>query len=388
MQGILADNWVYGHYGLILALSVGQLLVLYALSNSSQPPAGLGLFTVYFMTTLLAWFALSLNQVAPVGLDIPAVAAIISACFLALGTGQRVGMSRGRYLLGLVCLGTILAVFVLPPPALLQLYTAITALFWAVAGALGGWRSWRERNTGDGLIALAGLLMTCLMLWCWYLLAAGREMATAVSLIHAIHGSAHALVIIGFLASALLEQQQQLSHLTTVDPLTRLLNRRGLETALNVTLANASRHGEVTAAVMIDVDHFAQLNRHFGDETGDRLLQHVALSLEQECRGGDVVARYERDVFLIILPDSSLDAARNLAERIRTRLGAEPLVIEQQPISLTVSVGAAAAGGGTGLEGLYRDATRALQLAKRGGRNRVAAVEHRPLHLSNSASLR
>ncbi|QIB66752.1 GGDEF domain-containing protein [Kineobactrum salinum] len=387
MQDIFADNLVYAHYGLILALSCGQLLVLYALSNSNQPPAGLGLFTVYFMTTLLAWFAVSLNQVIPVGLDIPAVAAIISACFLALATSQRAGVARAHYLLGPVCLGTILAVFLLPPDTLFQLYLATAALFWAVAAALGGWRGWRGRNIGDSLIALAGLLMTAAMLLCWYLLAQERQPAIAQSLVYAVHGAAHALVIIGFLASTLQDQQHQLSHLSTVDPLTRLLNRRGLESALNVTLANARRHGEFTAAVMVDIDHFAELNRHFGEDTGDRILQYMARGLEQECRSGDVVARYERDVFLIILPNSGLEAARNLAERIRSRLGNEPLIIEQQLINVTASLGAAASGD-AGLDVLYRDTTRALQLAKRGGRNRVAAVEHRPLHLSNAATLR
>ncbi len=385
MQGIFADNWVYAHYGLILALSCGQLLVLYALSNSSQPPAGLGLFTVYFMTALLAWFAISLNQAIPVGLDIPAVAAIISACFLALAAGQRAGMARAHYLLGLVCLGTILAVFLLPPNTLFQLYLATAALFWAVTAVLSGWRGWRAHNIGDSLIALAGLIMAASMLLCWYLLTGDRATATALSLAYAVHGVAHALVIIGFLGSALLDQQRQLSHLTTVDPLTRLLNRRGLESALNVTLANASRHGEFTAAVMIDIDHFAELNRHFGERAGDHILQHIARSLEQECRGGDVVARYERDVFLIVLPNSGLEAARSLADRVRALLCGAPLMIEQQPINVTASLGAAAVSGDAGLDSLYRDATRALQLAKRGGRNRVAAVEHRPLHLSNAA---
>lgn len=389
MPSSFADTIVYAHYGLVIALICAQLLVLYALSNVTRPPAGLGFYTVYFMTALLSWSAFTVAGVAnlDIAVNVPAVAAMIGSYLLLLAIMQRSAVHRGRYVLGLCCTGACLAAFFLEPVPMQQAYAAITALFWGLLAGISGSRGWRQHNAGDGVIAAGGLTMIAAMSATLVtLLPAEIVTGKAQGITAALQSGAHALVSIGFISAILLDLRQQLMHLTTLDPLTRLLNRRGLEEALHVTFAAADRYQQPTAAVMLNVDHLHQLNDNFGADTGDRVLQQVSSCLELECRSSDVLSRYEGDTFLLVLPNSDLADARRLAERIRNRLADASLQIAEQRVPVTVSLGIAETLGNVSLELLCKDAGVALQLAKRAGRNRVAAVEHWPLHFNNTTA--
>jgi diguanylate cyclase (GGDEF)-like protein len=170
------------------------------------------------------------------------------------------------------------------------------------------------------------------------------------------------------------------------DPLTQLLNRRGLENALHITLAQAVRGQIPTAAIMVDVDHFREINTNFGNDVGDQVIRQVARYLQRLCRASDVVARTGGDEFLMILPQTDVDGARLLAERLRSEIAERPLVVNQQRIPVTASLGVAAALGDIDLDRLSQEADRAMHLAKHGGRNRVASVESKPIHLSGRFS--
>ncbi len=137
---------------------------------------------------------------------------------------------------------------------------------------------------------------------------------------------------------------------------------------------------------MVDIDHLRQVNDSFGHETGDRVIQQVAGTLKRMSRATDVVARIGGEEFLLVLPDSDLQAARVLAERILQAVGERPLLLEGQRVPVTVSLGVASASGAVDLDDLTRDADRALSMAKRGGRNRVATVENNPVRLSAGAT--
>ena len=383
MEQIFPENWAYMHYGLILSLTCAQMLVVYFLSDSSNPPAGLGLFTVYFMAALLGWIAFSLKEGSgtTLAIDVPSVAAIINAYILFLAVGQRAGITGGRYLLGAICLMASLSVFFLNPQETFLVHTASTALFYAGVSVVSGWRALQQKNIGDGMIAFAGTLIVVGTPLACYLLLVAANPADAQAMAFGLYGVAYALVAVGFLASVLLEYQQHLSHLATEDPLTHLLNRRGLGDALHISLASAARHSQSMSAVMVDIDHFKKVNDSFGHEVGDQVIRQVSRVLERMCRGSDVVARTGGEEFLLVLPNTEMPAARVLAERIRAEIADRAIVVDQQRIPVTISLGVASARGQVDLDELYQEADRAMYLAKRGGRNRVASVEHNPVQL-------
>lgn len=388
MEQIFPENWAVMHLGLVFSLTLAQMLVVYVLSDSHNPPAGLGLFTVYFMAALLGWIALSLQQGAstPMAIDVPAVASIINSYILFLAAGQRAGTIRGRLILGIICLLSSLSVFFLPAREMFAMQATVAALFFTATGILCARRALSERNVGDAIIGYAGLLMLCGVPIALYQQFVSNNYSLAQTINFGVHSWAYALVVVGFLASVLIEYQQHLSHLATEDPLTRLLNRRGLEDVLNISFAQAARQGLETSAIMVDIDHFKKVNDNFGHETGDQVIRAVARTLTRMSRASDVVARTGGEEFLLILPETSLGAARVLAERIRGAISDHPQVVEQQRIAITVSLGVACAHGEVDLDGLSREADRAMYIAKRGGRNRVASVENRPVHLSSTGT--
>ncbi len=381
MELIYSQYMAYLLYGLILAMTCAQMLVVYSLSDSSNPPRGLSLFTVYFMAALMGWILLTL-QYGPsdthITLDVPAITMVATSYILYIASGQRANVRRGRYVLGIVGLGACLSAFFLRPTPMFIVELVATGLFWSLAGGINAWSAWKRRNVGDGIISagaaamVIGLISAALYYW-----RSGASLDQAHTLGLAIYCIAYTLVIVGFLASVLVEYQQNLSHLATEDPLTQLLNRRGLEEAIFVTLAGTARHYTQTSAIMVDIDHFKQLNESFGEDIGDRILQKVAERLLSCCRTSDVIARIGGEEFLIVMPSTDLDAAHALAERIRLAVAGQPLKVEGNEINIGVSLGVTTAEGEVQLEDFYQATERALNTAKRNGRNRVAVVDNR-----------
>lgn len=166
----------------------------------------------------------------------------------------------------------------------------------------------------------------------------------------------------------------RLEALATTDALTRLLNRRGLVERLSTEMDRARRYGTVLALLMIDVDHFKEINDTWGHLTGDAVLAEVARLLQGAVRTVDLVARYGGEEFVVILPETPLDGAATFAERIRERLAQHPFGADVgRSVHLTASIGVASfpSPRGETIEDLLARADEALYRAKAAGRNRV-----------------
>ena len=383
MQQIHPENWIIIYFGLIFVIACAQMVVVYSLSNVSNPAPGLGLYTVYFMAALLGLiaFALQHSASAPMRMDISSAASILCSYLLFTAAGQRAQIKTGRIVLGFAGLVACVSVFFLDPRDIFGMQVTVAAFFFAAAGLLCGWRSWKKSNVGDGITA-AALMIVVSMLALLYLWQTHDDYFQAQTVAFGLYSSAYVLVAMGFLASVLIENQQKLSHVSTQDPLTRLLNRHGLEQTLHVTLAQAARQQLPTAAIMVSIDHFKEVNSNFGNKAGDQVLRQVAQTLQRISRASDTVARVGGEEYLLILPCTHLDDARMLAERIRLDIAECALTVNRQQIAITVSLGVAGALGAVELNKLSGEADRAMQLAKRGGRNQVASVENKSIHLS------
>jgi diguanylate cyclase (GGDEF)-like protein len=153
------------------------------------------------------------------------------------------------------------------------------------------------------------------------------------------------------------------------DPLTGLVNRRGLEQALSRV---DTREG---ALIFADLDRFKQLNDTLGHAAGDAALIHFARILREQVRAGDVPARVGGEEFAIWLPGATLDLGKRIAERVRIKLGTTAWEWQGRHWPLSASFGVAASPETTAdLENLPTQADAALYVAKRSGRNRVEAA--------------
>lgn len=174
----------------------------------------------------------------------------------------------------------------------------------------------------------------------------------------------------------LIATNRRLQEAALTDPLTGLHNRRHAMERLEQVWSTARRTDRPAACLMVDLDRFKTINDRYGHATGDAALCHAAAILQQTVRAGDVVCRMGGEEFLVICPDTGLQSAANLAERIRTTLEASPFELANEKYILTTSIGVAQMEKSTASqEQLLHEADQALYFAKAGGRNRVALAE-------------
>lgn len=160
-------------------------------------------------------------------------------------------------------------------------------------------------------------------------------------------------------------------ELAVIDGLTGLHNRRYLGSQMGALFECAAQGDAALAFVMIDIDDFKAVNDAFGHDVGSEALQELAIRLASNVRAVDLLCHYGGDEFAVVMPDTDLEGARRIAERIRLAVAAPPFAFGG---TVTVSVGVASRGGpGDSATDLLKRADLALYEAKSAGRNRVIA---------------
>jgi diguanylate cyclase len=167
---------------------------------------------------------------------------------------------------------------------------------------------------------------------------------------------------------------QKLESIATIDGLTSVLNRRGLEDAAIKMQDICKRINLSMAVLLIDIDHFKKVNDTHGHLVGDDVLRHLAKVIADILRSSDVLGRYGGEEFCVFLPNTTESDALGLAERIRAGVEASPLMVNKVNIKTTVSIGVAdSVRAGYDFKGLVATADSAMYGAKNGGRNRVVS---------------
>jgi diguanylate cyclase (GGDEF)-like protein len=132
-----------------------------------------------------------------------------------------------------------------------------------------------------------------------------------------------------------------LRHRSRHDGLTGLLNRRTMEETLLAQVQRSRRTGEPFTVLMLDLDHFKEINDRHGHATGDRALKHTAAALKAQLREVDALGRFGGEEFLVLMPGATVEAARPAAERLRAALVTDAPRIEGATLSLSASIGIA-----------------------------------------------
>jgi len=247
---------------------------------------------------------------------------------------------------------------------------------WPLIGALdNGVSRYRWMVIGSFLLGSASTLLRLAELW------AAPERLPDLSVGEPINAMSfllnHVNLIVGNLGIALMHRERSRAHaerLVARDALTELFNRRSFMQQAARELLRAERGGQPVSVLVVDPDHFRQINGRFGPLAGDRVLRQLAQDISITLRGQDLCARLSADEFAVLLPDTAQEGAAVLAERLRVQCGAHP--VGPDLVHFTVSIGVAEAQPGERDPApLLARAQDALARAKQAGRNRVAQAE-------------
>ncbi|WP_181703713.1 GGDEF domain-containing protein [Chthonobacter albigriseus] len=177
--------------------------------------------------------------------------------------------------------------------------------------------------------------------------------------------------------SQIADLQQSLDAIryeSLTDELTTLANRKHFDQSIERAVVNAEEANDSFSLLITDIDHFKNFNDTFGHQTGDQVLRLVGLAVKQNVKGQDIACRYGGEEFAIILPRTTLDHARTVADHIRVAVMSKELVKRSTGENLgyiTISVGVSTWQAGDTVQSVIERADSALYLAKRTGRNRV-----------------
>jgi two-component system cell cycle response regulator len=178
-------------------------------------------------------------------------------------------------------------------------------------------------------------------------------------------------------ADSLRSNVQAAMEMAVIDPLTGLNNRRYMQTHLASMMEQSAQKGRPLSAMVLDIDHFKNVNDTHGHDVGDEILKGFAARVKRVVRGADLLCRFGGEEFVIVMPETRLSIAKIVAERVRATVAAAPFPIRAgaQALAITVSIGVAESHGGENSDALFKRADQALYTAKTGGRNRVTVDE-------------
>ncbi|MBF0264087.1 MAG: GGDEF domain-containing protein [Gammaproteobacteria bacterium] len=354
------------------------IIILLRLRNTELPLGMIKIYTVYFIVGLLGWVVGGLSNAYEQYINLTWG----SFSYVACGYLLLIAVSKNRchpaIKKALLALTIILLIF-----CLLQTSTVNQLLILSIYGTVIyipiGYFSFKntikERNWGDGMITFAVFAHVMLSIIQIYLITLTDNPSLAHSLGLINSSSGYLLVGIGFIASILFREHQILVSQSITDPLTKLLNRRGMEYSLNLTIPKMTKQDFCLSAMAFDIDHFKKVNDTFGHDGGDEVLKNFAKIIDDNHRDIDICCRLGGEEFIILLPKINIDDALKKAEILREKIEQTKIQFNEFDISVTSSIGVSTQCADINIDELLKNSDKALYEAKNSGRNRVCGYK-------------
>lgn len=352
-----------------------QLTLVLLLASTRLQPANndrksLGYFQLALAFDALSWFFYLWHQ-HPVWLFISSFAAALNIWFLLLFALSRIGRQPVWFSILPIALLQAVLYTQLPAVAALHLMTLVTALV-ALPSA---WVFYRLKATPSISDKLYALVMLCWLFIC--LARSGIALANPE------------FILSGYLVSQLLwpgittayavfaitgyleETQQKLKADAMLDPLTGLLNRRGMLERVNQAALMLEKNQQKATILLLDLDHFKRINDRYGHDCGDQVLVTVANTLKRTLRTDDIIARLGGEEFLVFLPNCQQAQASAIAQQLCQHIAAIPWhTLASSLVTQTVSIGGCELSSSTAFTEAMQRADAALYQAKQQGRAR------------------
>lgn len=166
-------------------------------------------------------------------------------------------------------------------------------------------------------------------------------------------------------------KNRELDLMSKTDYLTELANRRFMVTRLKEEIVNTEKTGKKFSILLCDIDYFKKINDTYGHEIGDLILKEVTLSIKKSVRECDLVSRWGGEEFLVLLIDTDIISAANIAEKIRDRVEEKAIMVNNMAIKSTISIGVTEYIHELSISQNINNADKALYQSKNDGRNRV-----------------
>jgi len=313
---------VWVNLAAVLCSALGFIIITH--SGKHRAAAHLVTFAIYLSTVGMMVISGGIHSSSVVWQVFVPIAAFIMA---GLWTGLRWGA---------VCLITVIAAYILETAGI----TKFTGF---------------EVNMFDRLIDLGGAIL-----------------ATSIAIWYSDRLKSRSL-------AQLEEAKAQLNYYATIDPLTNTFNRRHfLELSERKIKRTYATHG-YASFLLFDIDHFKKINDQHGHIIGDQVLRGIAQTCVQHLRPNDVLGRFGGEEFVILLPETKLEDAKHIADRLRLLIANTPIETEIGSINTTISIGVAVKekATATSIDQLLSRADRAMYHAKQAGRNRVIVWDER-----------
>ena len=374
-MNIQQSTYAFAYFLLLIGTLVVITSVLVRFKSIEFPARAVSIFKAYFIVGTLSWCLLAIDELTLFELPLNLFVVIdILVSFLLLLLWARVFRIENfaLYLIPTVFLFVVLGFTLDTEYQLMMLLNIFNLVIYTIILFIYSNAVFNDRNQGDTIIMSAFAIFIFSSFVQLYLLVYYQNVQLTYQIAFVSLSFAFLLVGIGFLTSLLLNEHEAQFALAHQDPLTSALNRRGLEHWLNTSRVAQSGSKLGFSLIAMDLDHFKRINDEYGHDSGDMVLTSFSMLVKQNARERDVFTRLGGEEFLLILPDTSLDDAVEIAKRIQLQINSTAFNVVGGMLEVTCSFGVSSQKGKEiDVYLMMKNADKALYTAKHNGRNRV-----------------